>query len=156
MGSFPLGKSTAKAWRLPSLHLVLISRMSRSHISYPPKRLHVVAGQFYFNFTEIVKMSCLDATSCILDVSFIFLSFPIWNIGPLSVFLWSHIQLYTRQDSPGRVISPSQRPLPTQDNTTYKHKRQTSRPRAGLESVTLPNPQFRKAHLTTLNLMILK
>jgi hypothetical protein len=26
-----------------------------------------------------------------------------------------------------RVISPSQRPLPTQENTTYKHKRQTSR-----------------------------
>jgi hypothetical protein len=31
------------------------------------------------------------------------------------------------------VISPSQRPLPTQDNTTYKHKRQTSVPSAGLE-----------------------
>jgi hypothetical protein len=31
------------------------------------------------------------------------------------------------------VISPSQRPLPTQDNTTYKHKRQTSMPRAVFE-----------------------
>jgi hypothetical protein len=28
--------------------------------------------------------------------SFIFLSFPTWNIGPLSGFLWSHIQLDTR------------------------------------------------------------
>jgi hypothetical protein len=34
------------------------------------------------------------------------------------------------------VISPSQRPLHTQDNTTYKHKRQTSMPSAGFEPVT--------------------
>jgi hypothetical protein len=33
----------------------------------------------------------------------------------------------------GRVISPSQRPPPTQDNTTYKHKRQTSISSAELE-----------------------
>jgi hypothetical protein len=33
----------------------------------------------------------------------------------------------------GRVISPSQRPLPTQDNTSYKHNRQTSKPRARFE-----------------------
>jgi hypothetical protein len=32
------------------------------------------------------------------------------------------------------VISPSQRPLPTQDNTAYKHNRQTSMPRAGFET----------------------
>jgi hypothetical protein len=32
------------------------------------------------------------------------------------------------------VISPSQRPLPTHDNTPYKHKRQTSMPRTGFES----------------------
>jgi hypothetical protein len=31
------------------------------------------------------------------------------------------------------VISPSQRPLPAQDNTTYKHKRQTSMPSAVFE-----------------------
>jgi hypothetical protein len=31
------------------------------------------------------------------------------------------------------VIRPSRRPLPTQDNTTYKHKRQTSTPSAGFE-----------------------
>jgi hypothetical protein len=31
-------------------------------------------------------------------------------------------------------MSPSQRPLPTQDNTTYKHKRQTSMPLAGFET----------------------
>jgi hypothetical protein len=31
------------------------------------------------------------------------------------------------------VISPSQRPLLTQDNKTYKHKRQTSMPRAGFK-----------------------
>jgi hypothetical protein len=29
------------------------------------------------------------------------------------------------------VINPSQRPLPTQDNTTYKRKGQTSMPSAG-------------------------
>jgi hypothetical protein len=46
----------------------------------------------------------------------------------------SHIQTHGR--TPGRVISPSQRPLPTQDNTTYKHNRQTSMPRAGFESAT--------------------
>jgi hypothetical protein len=33
------------------------------------------------------------------------------------------------------VISPSQRPLPTQDNTTYKHKKQISVPSAGFEPV---------------------
>jgi hypothetical protein len=32
------------------------------------------------------------------------------------------IVLDTQQDSPGRVISPPQRPLHTQDNTTQKHK----------------------------------
>jgi hypothetical protein len=39
----------------------------------------------------------------------------------------------TRQDFFGQMISPSQKPLPTQDNTTYKHKRQTSMPSAGFE-----------------------
>jgi hypothetical protein len=34
------------------------------------------------------------------------------------------------------VISPSQRPLPTQDNTTQKHKRQTSMPSEGFEPAT--------------------
>jgi hypothetical protein len=34
----------------------------------------------------------------------------------------NHTQLYTQQDSSGRVISQSQRPLPTQDNTTYKQR----------------------------------
>jgi hypothetical protein len=43
-------------------------------------------------------------------------------------------------------FSPSQRPLPTQDNTTYKHKRQTSMPSAGFEPAIpatkrRPNPQ---------------
>jgi hypothetical protein len=47
--------------------------------------------------------------------------------------LLDHTHTDTRQDSSGRVISPSQRPLPTQDNTTYKHNRQTSMPRAGFE-----------------------
>jgi hypothetical protein len=37
------------------------------------------------------------------------------------------------------VISPSQRPLPTQDNTTYKHKRQTSMPRAEFEPAIQAN-----------------
>jgi hypothetical protein len=34
------------------------------------------------------------------------------------------------------VISPSQRPLTPQDNTTYKHKSQTSMPRAGFKPET--------------------
>jgi hypothetical protein len=58
---------------------------------------------------------------------------PICNIGPLSGFLWSHIQL----DSSGWVISPSQRPLPTQENTTYEHNRQTSMPWVGFEPAIL-------------------
>jgi hypothetical protein len=33
------------------------------------------------------------------------------------------------------VINPSQRPLPTQDNTTYIHKRQKSMLSAGFEPV---------------------
>jgi hypothetical protein len=57
------------------------------------------------------------------------------QIGPLPPPLrfLNHTELYTRQDSFGWLISPSQRPLPTQDNTTYKYKRQTSVPRAGCE-----------------------
>jgi hypothetical protein len=54
---------------------------------------------------------------------------------PFSGFL-DHTQLDTRYDSSGQVISPSQRPLPTQDNTTYNHKRQTSMPRAEFEPAT--------------------
>jgi hypothetical protein len=46
----------------------------------------------------------------------------------------THTTRHTRQDPSGRVISPSQKPLPTQNNTTYnKHKRQTSMPSAGFE-----------------------
>jgi hypothetical protein len=36
-----------------------------------------------------------------------------------------------RQDFPGRVIGPSQRPLP--DNTKYSQDRETSMPQAGFE-----------------------
>jgi hypothetical protein len=42
---------------------------------------------------------------------------------PLFRVSWSHTYRHTWQDSSGWAISPSQRPLPTQDNTTYKHKR---------------------------------
>jgi hypothetical protein len=64
----------------------------------------------------------------------------LWHYSPASSsvlrFLHhthTHTQSDTQQDSSGRVISPSQRPLPTQDNTTYKHKRQTSMSRAVFE-----------------------
>jgi hypothetical protein len=60
---------------------------------------------------------------------------PGWTFGLFQGFL-SHARLDTRQDSSERVISPSQRPLPTHDNTTYKHNRQTSMPRAVLEPAT--------------------
>jgi hypothetical protein len=46
----------------------------------------------------------------------------------------NHTQLDARYDSSGRIISPSQSPLPTQDNTTYKHKRQTSMPLSGIQT----------------------
>jgi hypothetical protein len=68
--------------------------------------------------------------------SFIHFSFvpSLEHRAPFGVSVITHN--YTRQDSSGRVISPSQRPLPTQDNATYKHKRQTSMPRAGFEPAT--------------------
>jgi hypothetical protein len=44
---------------------------------------------------------------------------PKWNTEPFEV---SYSYLDTRYDSFGRLISPSQRPLPTQDNTTQKLK----------------------------------
>jgi hypothetical protein len=44
---------------------------------------------------------------------------------PFSGFL-DHTHRDTRYDSSGWVINSSQRPLPTQDNTTYRHNRQTS------------------------------
>jgi hypothetical protein len=65
---------------------------------------------------------------------FVFFSFPVWNIGPLSGFLWSHIHLDTWYGSFGRVTSPPQRPLPTQDNTTYEYKRQTSHAPSGIRT----------------------
>jgi hypothetical protein len=61
-------------------------------------------------------------------------------LASLSRFL-DHTYKDTRRDFSGRVISPPQRPLPTQDNTTiYKHNRQTSMPLAGFDPVT-PNNQ---------------
>jgi hypothetical protein len=47
-------------------------------------------------------------------------------------FLVTHT-LDALKDYSGRAISPSQMPLPTQDNTTCKHKRQTSMCWAGFE-----------------------
>jgi hypothetical protein len=49
----------------------------------------------------------------------------------------NHTELDTRLGSSGQVISPSQRPLPTQDNRTYKYKRQISMGSAGFET-TIP------------------
>jgi hypothetical protein len=54
------------------------------------------------------------------------------GLWPILLRCLTHIQV----DTVGplwRVISPSQRPLPTQDNTTYKHKRQTYMLWAGFE-----------------------
>jgi hypothetical protein len=45
----------------------------------------------------------------------------------------NHTELDTQYNSSERVIGSSQRPLPTQDNTTYKHKTQTPMPREGFE-----------------------
>jgi hypothetical protein len=46
-----------------------------------------------------------------------------WALSSSLLRLLNHVQLDARYDSSGRVISPSQRSLPTQDNTTYKYKR---------------------------------
>jgi hypothetical protein len=64
--------------------------------------------------------------------------FSILPRPPASPFLGflDHTHTDTPLISSGRVISPSQRPLPTQGNTTYKHNRQTSMPRAGFEPAT--------------------
>jgi hypothetical protein len=53
--------------------------------------------------------------------------------------------LLTRQDSSGRVISASQRPLHTQDKTIYKHKRQTSMLSEGFEP-TIPATKRQKTN----------
>jgi hypothetical protein len=51
-------------------------------------------------------------------------------------------QLYTREDSSGRMVSPHQWPLHTQDNTTYKHKKHTSMPSVGFEpAIPATKPQ---------------
>jgi hypothetical protein len=63
------------------------------------------------------------------------LGFQLEHRAPFGVFMIIHT------NSSGRVISPSQRPLPTQDNTTYRHKRQTSKPRAGFEP-TIPTTKL--------------
>jgi hypothetical protein len=45
------------------------------------------------------------------------------QIGPWPHFLrfLNHTELETRKDFSGRVVSPSLRPLDTQNNITYKH-----------------------------------
>jgi hypothetical protein len=74
------------------------------------------------------------------------------KIRPLPPPFWFliHTELDTRQDSSGRVISPSQRPLHTHDNTTYsyKHKRQTSMLSAGFEPVI---PETKRPHTNSLD-----
>jgi hypothetical protein len=63
----------------------------------------------------------------------------LWHFNPRWAFSFStqrflnQTEFDARYDCSGRVISLSQRPLPIQDSTTYKHKRQTSMLRAGLE-----------------------
>jgi hypothetical protein len=68
-------------------------------------------------------------------LKFFTLFFPVALQPTMSLVLFcievSQSHTDTRQDSSGRVINPSQRPLPTQDNTTYKHKRRTSMPSEG-------------------------
>jgi hypothetical protein len=43
------------------------------------------------------------------------------------------VSVITHTKTHGMTPLPSQRPLPAQDNTTYKHKRQTSMPLEGFE-----------------------
>jgi hypothetical protein len=59
-----------------------------------------------------------------------------WTSSSSLLRFLNYIHLDTRYESSALVISPSQRSLPTQDNTTYKHKRQTSMPRAIFEPAT--------------------
>jgi hypothetical protein len=59
----------------------------------------------------------------------------IWALSSTVLRFLNHTQLDTRKDFSGWVIRPPQRPLPTQDNTIYKHRGQTSMPSAGFESV---------------------
>jgi hypothetical protein len=67
----------------------------------------------------------------------------VWPWPPPLRFL-NHTQLDKQWDSSGRVISPQQRPLPTQDNTKYIHKRQTFMPLSGFEPATPPQPSGRR------------
>jgi hypothetical protein len=75
-----------------------------------------------------------DARLCVLcrpRTLFVILRHSVYDISihpmalqpksGLDLLLWGylHTELDTRQNSSGRVISLSQRPLPTQDNTTY-------------------------------------
>jgi hypothetical protein len=82
---------------------------------------------------------------------------PGWTSGPLFGVPWSHTYKDTRYDSSGRVISPPQRPLPAQDNTTYKHSRQTSMPRKGFEPATpaTKRPQTYALHCAATGIGIL-
>jgi hypothetical protein len=68
-----------------------------------------------------------------------FIHFPvvhIWNVGPLSRFLWSHTYK-TRGKTPLDEWSARRRGLYLHRITQHKHKRQTSMPRAGFET-TIP------------------
>jgi hypothetical protein len=80
------------------------------------------------------KNICHCSLNCLFLLTFLPMAIqPKSGLGLHFLRFLNHTQLDTRWDSPGRVISPSQRPLPTQDNTTYKHKRQTSMRPAGFE-----------------------
>jgi hypothetical protein len=92
------------------------------------------------NYVRYLKMSVINLDLYRFQYVSLHFVFPcrttvhIWAL-PFSVLRFLNCtQLDTRQDSSGRVISPSQRPVPTQDNTTYKHRRQTSMARVGFET----------------------
>jgi hypothetical protein len=114
-------------------------KCNRSHNTRQARDVNHVA-QFeerssYVGYT--VLTTAVPLNLCLSYVT-ILLIFVLWHYSPrwaLSSSLLSF--LITQLDTVGLLWtndSSSQRPLPTQDNTTYKHKRQTSMSTAGYET----------------------
>jgi hypothetical protein len=66
---------------------------------------------YMFHQLFILKFTFLS-----FDYSFMFLSFPTWNIGPLSGFLLSHIQRYMV-----RLLWTSDQPVAETSTYTGQH-----------------------------------
>jgi hypothetical protein len=117
----------------PPISFPNLTKISTSHTVLFTKIQHLARAQILFS-----KTYPKESTSCHISFSFVALQ-PNWAYAStLSRFLHHTPTHYTRYDSSGLVIGPSQRPLPNnthghpcpqRDSNSYSNKRAAADPR---------------------------